>query len=625
MTTITTAPGLYLKTEPPPTEPSPLRSDVAGFIGRTRRGPVGVPVRVEGWRDYIRRFGGLESSAPLTYGARGYFENGGEIGHFVRIADPEEPVAAAGWHLVRFAAFELKFEDGGAPSTGTFQIVLGSETSGAIDFDASASNIQDVLAALPNVNGNVFCSGGPLNELPVRIHFDQMIDSDVLNVDPDGVLDQPVETRLVLDAYTEAFEIRGESPGAWAHDVQVFIRHFKDRSGSDAEDEFVEFEVRATGEPRERFRVRMDPSDRAASLVSGVEDASNLIRLTAKESPPDYNTIIGPRRSASETRVFLKHPSPTSPLKTVSVQSLYRSALVKLNDIPEVAILAAPGLTAETDVSREQVFDFFSEAAGQAAREQDRLVVVDVVSDGNGTDETPERTARRFVEDLRTAIPSKGSRRAAAVYFPMIRVPDPLGGLMHPLRTLPNSAHVCGVISRGDRERGAHHTPANMPLLDAVDLEDALCRNAIGRLNELGVNALRCVPSRHLTVWGGRTLDLSRDGRFLAHRRYIHRLVRVIRRVAEPVVFDTNGPQLWLTLVRTIGGVLLEAFRSGSLQGERPEEAFRVRCDDTLNPITERENGRVTCEIDLALAAPMEFITIRIAMSRNGELEVFDQ
>ena len=39
--------------EPPP-EPSPLRTDVAGFVGRTRRGPVAEPVRVEGWREYQR-------------------------------------------------------------------------------------------------------------------------------------------------------------------------------------------------------------------------------------------------------------------------------------------------------------------------------------------------------------------------------------------------------------------------------------------------------------------------------------------------------------------------------------------------------------------------------------------
>ncbi len=127
-----------------------------------------------------------------------------------------------------------------------------------------------------------------------------------------------------------------------------------------------------------------------------------------------------------------------------------------------------------------------------------------------------------------------------------------------------------------------------------------------------------------MIVWGGRTLDTTPEGCFLAHRRFIHRLIRAIRRVADPVVFDTNGPELWLILVRAISSVLLEAFRGGALQGARPEESFRVRCDDRTSPRTDREQGRALCEIDLALAAPMEFITIRVSVSEDGLVEVFD-
>ena len=37
-------------------------------------------------------------------------------------------------------------------------------------------------------------------------------------------------------------------------------------------------------------------------------------------------------------------------------------------------------------------------------------------------------------------------------------------------------------------------------------------------------------------------------------------------RGAEPLVFDTNGPALWLKLVRAITSVLLEAYRAGEQQ-----------------------------------------------------------
>jgi phage tail sheath protein FI len=70
--------------------------------------------------------------------------------------------------------------------------------------------------------------------------------------------------------------------------------------------------------------------------------------------------------------------------------------------------------------------------------------------------------------------------------------------------------------------------------------------------------------------------------------------------------------------------VLLEAYRAGALKGERPEEAFRVRCDENTNPPEEQDLGRVLCEIEVAPAVLMEFITLRIAVSAEGRLEVIE-
>jgi hypothetical protein len=126
-------------------------------------------------------------------------------------------------------------------------------------------------------------------------------------------------------------------------------------------------------------------------------------------------------------------------------------------------------------------------------------------------------------------------------------------------------------------------------------------------------------------VWGGRTLDPVLNGRFVAHRRLTHRIVRAIHRVTQPLVFDINGPELWLTIVRDITSVLLEAFRSGALKGARPEQAFRVTCDDTTNPPDSRDLGRVNCVVEFAPAVPMEFIVLRVAVGREGNLEVFER
>jgi phage tail sheath protein FI len=94
--------------------------------------------------------------------------------------------------------------------------------------------------------------------------------------------------------------------------------------------------------------------------------------------------------------------------------------------------------------------------------------------------------------------------------------------------------------------------------------------------------------------------------------------------VAQPLVFEINGPELWLTIVRAITTVLLEAWRAGALKGNRPEEAFRVQCDEKTTPPEAEEAGQVFCEIAIAPAVPMEFILLRIALSTDGVLEVFE-
>jgi uncharacterized protein len=190
------------------------------------------------------------------------------------------------------------------------------------------------------------------------------------------------------------------------------------------------------------------------------------------------------------------------------------------------------------------------------------------------------------------------------------------------------AGHAAGVISRLDRQRGAHHTPANAPMWDAVSTEPRHAPADIDELLAMGINFVRPVPTRGISLWGGRTLhdpnDLSSAPAFLAHQRLRHRLVRAMRRIAQALVFDINGPQLWLMLTRALTGVLLQAWRSGALMGATPQEAFQVRCDDETNPPSARDEGRCHCTVAYAPAVPMEFITLIVTLNTSGELEVFD-
>lgn len=58
------------------------------------------------------------------------------------------------------------------PTGGTFTITFDGQTTAAIDFDATAAEVQAALEALSNIgSGGVVCTGGPLPDTLVTITF----------------------------------------------------------------------------------------------------------------------------------------------------------------------------------------------------------------------------------------------------------------------------------------------------------------------------------------------------------------------------------------------------------------------------------------------------------------------
>jgi uncharacterized protein len=286
-----------------------------------------------------------------------------------------------------------------------------------------------------------------------------------------------------------------------------------------------------------------------------------------------------------------------------------------------VALLAAPDLDAMPGGADAQlrILALLAALADQAHDRQVIAAVPRAISDVSAI--------LGWLDQLRGGVADTWPR-SLALYHPPVAVRDPLGGIVAPLRTIAPVGHVAGLISRLDRERGAHHTPANAELYETVDLIPRHDPDELGMLAMAGINPIICAPGNGIVVWGGRTAQdpaFDPSGCFLAHRRLIHLLIRAIRRVAEPLTFEVNGPDLWLTLVRAITSLLLDAWNAGSLKGDIPEHAFAVRCDADNNPRENEDNGLVVCDVFLAPATPMEFITLRIAITREGRLEAIEQ
>ena len=95
-------PGLTYQFVRPQAQVSPLRTDVAGFFGRTERGPVGTAVRVAGWREYTNVFGSLVPNVMTPYGVRGYFDNGAQVAYIVRVLGNGSLPALGTWCAGQF-------------------------------------------------------------------------------------------------------------------------------------------------------------------------------------------------------------------------------------------------------------------------------------------------------------------------------------------------------------------------------------------------------------------------------------------------------------------------------------------------------------------------------------------
>ncbi len=105
MTTLTfngRLPGVVCEAALPPRAESPLRLDVAAFVGFAERGPLNRPVPVEDIRQYqavfggdlpVARDGGRPVYARLPGAVRAFFDNGGRRCHVVRVAGANATVS----------------------------------------------------------------------------------------------------------------------------------------------------------------------------------------------------------------------------------------------------------------------------------------------------------------------------------------------------------------------------------------------------------------------------------------------------------------------------------------------------------------------------------------------------
>jgi hypothetical protein len=227
------------------------------------------------------------------------------------------------------------------------------------------------------------------------------------------------------------------------------------------------------------------------------------------------------------------------------------------------------------------------------------------------------------VLDFKNATGSLAGQQAfnskyGAIYWPWIRVPDPLTN--RPL-LMPPSGSIVGSYSATDVRRGVHKAPAGVEdgfLNSAIGIEKVVTKGEHDVLNPQGVNVIRSFPGLGIVIWGARTTSKDPEWRYVNVRRLFLFLEESIDEGTQWVVFEPNDPALWARIVQNIGAFLRVQWLEGKLVGLKEEEAFFVKCDAETNPPESVDLGRVITVIGVAPSKPAEFVIFRIMQKRPG-------
>ena len=84
-----TAPGVYIRELDSGVRViSGVATSITAFVGRARRGPIDDPIRIFGFADYTRIFGGLWEESTMSYAVQQFFLNGGAEALIIRAHHP---------------------------------------------------------------------------------------------------------------------------------------------------------------------------------------------------------------------------------------------------------------------------------------------------------------------------------------------------------------------------------------------------------------------------------------------------------------------------------------------------------------------------------------------------------
>lgn len=229
--------------------------------------------------------------------------------------------------------------------------------------------------------------------------------------------------------------------------------------------------------------------------------------------------------------------------------------------------------------------------------------------------EGPKNATLETIKEFRATLQGD----VGALYFPHIKIVDPIGRNSKSLKVCSPVGHIMGAYARTDARRGVHKAPAGEEcvLKGVTDLSINFPFTSISEFNPLGINCLVSKPNKGIMIWGARSLSNNNNKKYVSDVRYDLMVKKSVYEGTQYAIFEPNDSNLWDRLDTSLRSFLDAEHKKGALKGATSEEAYYVKCDAELNTESVIDRGEVVAEIGYAKQKPAEFVIVKIVQMQN--------
>ncbi|CAG0951105.1 hypothetical protein BURK2_00203 [Burkholderiales bacterium] len=427
------------------------------------------------------------------------------------------------------------------------------------------------------------------------------------------------------------FNLVASSPGKWGEKLRVRVDYnTRPALPTDPANSLFNLSVRdtSTGVTERFLNVSTDPNN-SRYVTRVLEQESSLIRIV---TPP--GTVPATRPTASGNPPAGADPLLDNASSTAFAATGNDGSAITDNQISAAGLEAAKqglwalekadlfNLLCIPPLTRDAGGDVNSQTRSAATTYCQRRRAMYVVDPLMAWAQPSDLTGGSGLDSVGWGL---ARNENAALYFPFVRLPDPLQE--NRIADFAPCGAVAGIMARTDGQRGVWKAPAgNDATLNGVaELTVKLTDGENGQLNPLGVNCLRAFPVTGRVVWGARTLrgadQLASEWKYLPVRRLALFLEESLFRGSQWVVFEPNDEPLWAQIRLNVGAFMQGLFRQGAFQGSSPREAYFVKCDKETTTQNDINLGVVNIVVGFAPLKPAEFVVIKIQQIA-GQIQV---